>query len=365
MEILRPEVTSDVIKSLIERGNVIGFIPTFFHGDHAASFITGSYLRGIRDFDIDNAYKLLLNNAYKEGGTRPHIKEYIELGYISETEIEEPNTESKGKAGVSKILEFAYDDYSLSLLANEMGDHERQVDLFDRSKNYQNVFDQKTNFMRGRLVNGDWIAPFNPEYPYYEYMYREANAWQVSFFATHDMQGLIEQYGSKERFEEKLDSLFTCKWNPNYIARNVSGFMGQYSHGNQPGHEAPFSYYFIGKLEKSQAVIDNLLGNYYGIGEAGLALSGMDDAGEMSSWYVFSALGLYPFSPSDSEYLVTVPIFDTITWNLEKGKTLRLIKKGGSRELKSIMVKGVEINGYFVDHTLFDNGGEILIQTGN
>ena len=364
MEILRPEVTSDVIESLIDRGNIIGFIPTFFHGDHAASFITGSYLRGIKDFDIENAYELLLNNAYKEGGTRPHIKEYIELGYISEPKIEDPKTESKGKAGVSKTLEFAYDDYSLSLLAEEMGDSERQIDLFDRSKNYKNVFDRKTNFMRGRLANGDWATPFNPEFPYYEYMYREANAWQVSFFATHDMPGLIDQYGGNERFEEKLDSLFTFKWNSKYIARNVSGFMGQYSHGNQPGHEAPFSYYFIGKPEKSQTVIDNLLANYYGIGEEGLALSGMDDAGEMSSWYVFNALGLYPFSPSDPEYLVTVPIFDTITWKLSDNKALKVVKEGVSRELKSIIVDGAETHGYFIDHTLFDEGGEVIIRTG-
>ncbi len=363
MEILRPEITSDVIKSLMDRGEVTGFIPTFFHGDHAASFIAGSYLRGIKDFDLGKAYELLLNNAYKEGGPRPHIKEYIGLGYISDPDIEDPNTESKGKAGVSKTLEFAYDDYSLSLLANAIGDTERQKDLYDRSKNFKNVFDKKANFMRGRLANGDWITPFNPEYPYYEYMYREANAWQVSFFATHDMPGLVDLYGGEEKFEEKLDSLFTHKWNPNYIARNVSGFMGQYCHGNQPGHEAPFSYYFIGKPEKSQAVIDELLANYYGIGEEGLALSGMDDAGEMSSWYVFNALGLYPFSPSDPEYLVTVPIFDTITWNLEN-RTLKLIKEGTSRELKSIMVDGTETNGYFIDHTLFDKGGEVIIRTG-
>jgi len=365
MEILRPEVTSDVIESLIDRGKVTGFIPTFFHGDHAASFITGSYLRGIKDFDVEKAYELLLNNAYKEGGTRPYIKEYMELGYISDPKIQEPNTESKGKAGVSKTLEFAYDDYSLSLLAKEMGDSEHQNDLFDRSNNYKNVFDRKTNFMRGRLANGDWITPFNPEYPYYEYMYREANAWQVSFFVPHDMHGLIDQYGSSEKFEEKLDSLFSYKWNPNHIARNVSGFMGQYSQGNQPGHEAPFSYYFIEKPEKSQAVIDKLLSDYYGIGKEGLALSGMDDAGEMSSWYVFNALGLYPFSPTDPEYLVTVPIFDTVTWHLKDGKNVKIILEGNTRALKGIYVNGTKIDGYFIDHSIFEKGGEVLIRTKN
>ncbi|MDR5589035.1 GH92 family glycosyl hydrolase [Christiangramia sp. SM2212] len=363
LEIMRPDVTTDIIKSLINRGEITGFIPTFFHGDHAASFITGAYKRGIRDFDVQKAYKLLLNNAYKEGGTRPHIKEYIELGYISTPEIKDPNTETKAKAGVSKTLEFAYDDYSLSLLAEEMKDSEHQKDLFARSMNYKNVFDKKTNFMRGRLENGDWVSPFNAEYPYYEYMYREANAWQVSFYTPHDMPGLVELYGGKEKFEEKLDSLFSYKWNPKHIARNVSGFMGQYSQGNQPAHEAPFSYYFIDKPEKSQAIIDKLLSDYYGIGEEGLALSGMDDAGEMSSWYVFSALGLYPFSPSDPEYLVTIPIFDSVTWNTTDGKSLKIQNEGGTRKVKDIRVNGNVIDGYFISHDLFKNGGEVIVET--
>lgn len=363
LEIMRPEVTSDIIKSLINRGEITGFIPTFFHGDHAASFIAGSYNRGIKDFDVEKAYELLLNNAYKEGGTRPHIKEYIELGYVSEPKIDNPNTETKANAGVSKTLEYAYDDYSLALLAEEMNDTERRQDLFKRSRNYKNVFDKKTYFMRGKLANGGWVTPFDPQYPYYEYMYREANAWQVSFFAPHDMPGLIEQYGSEEKFEEKLDSLFSYKWNPEHIARNVSGFMGQYSQGNQPDHEAPFSYYFIDKPEKSQAIIDKLLSDYYGIGEEGLALSGMDDAGEMSSWYVFSAMGLYPFSPSDPEYLVTVPVFDAVTWNLKDGKALKIIHKGNSRNMANILVNGQDLDGYFVDHSLFEKGGEIVVET--
>ena len=141
--------------------------------------------------------------------------------------------------------------------------------------------------------------------------------------------------------------------------------MGQYSQGNQPGHEAPFSYYFIEKPEKSQAVIDKLLSDYYGIGKEGLALSGMDDAGEMSSWYVFNALGLYPFSPTDPEYLVTVPIFDTVTWHLKDGKNVKIILEGNTRALKGIYVNGTKIDGYFIDHSIFEKGGEVLIRTKN
>lgn len=363
MEIMRPEVTSDIIKSLIIRGDEKGFIPTFFHGDHAASFITGSYLRGIKDFDVQKAYEYLLNNAYKEGGTRPYIKEYIAKGYISDPDVEHPNTETKAKAGVSKTLEFSYDDYSLALLAKVLGDKEKYKDLMARSYNFKNVFDKKTNFMRGRLENGEWIAPFDPQYPYYEYMYREANAWQVSFFAPQHMEDLVDLYGGKEQFEQKLDSLFTLKWNPNHIARNVSSFIGQYAQGNQPDHEAPFAYYFINKPEKSQEIIDEILNNYYGIGNSGLAQPGMDDAGEMSAWYVMSAAGLYSFSATDPEYIITVPIFDEVKWNLPNGNTFEIEQTGEGRKLKGIYLNGEPYNKYFLPHEQLEKGGRFLLET--
>ncbi len=360
---ISPEVTSDVIRSLQDIGEKTGFIPTFFHGDHAAPFIAGSYARGIDHYDVDKVYQLLLNNANKEGGTRPHIAEYIEKGYISTPPIDSPHVETKAKAGVSKTLEYAYDDYSVAQLAKALNDTANYRVLMQRSKNYQNVFDTATHFMRGKLENGEWVKNFDPQYPYYEYMFREANAWQVSFFAPHDMKGLISLYGGAANFEAKLDSLYTVPWNPNHIARNVSSFIGQYVHGNQPDHEAPFSYHFIGKPEKSQQVIDNILENFYGVGEHGLALSGMDDAGEMSAWYVFSALGLYPFSPADDEYIVTVPLFDQVRWKLDNGKELIINKPEKGRDLTSIEVNDQKIDGYFISHDLFRNGGKVDIIT--
>ncbi len=361
---ISPEVTGDVIRSLQDIGEKTGFIPTFFHGDHAAAFIAGAYARGIEGYDVEKVYQLLLNNANKEGGTRPHISEYIEKGYISTPAIDSPHVETKAKAGVSKTLEYAYDDYAVAQLAKALKDTTHYRLLMKRAKNYQNVFDTLTHFMRGRLANGEWVKNFNPQYPYYEYMFREANAWQVSFFAPHDMQGLINLYGGKENFEAKLDSLFTVPWNKNYIARNVSSFIGQYVHGNQPDHEAPFAYHFVDKPEKSQKIIDNILENYYGVGEHGLALCGMDDAGEMSSWYVFSALGLYPFSPADDEYIVTVPVFDQVRWTLDNDKELIINKPEAGRNLQEVIVNGKKIEGYFVSHDLFRTGGKIEVIAG-
>jgi predicted alpha-1,2-mannosidase len=360
-EIVLPGVTADIIRSLKDMGDKTGFIPTFFHGDHAASVIAGSYARGIDAFDVKGAYQLLLRNATIEGGTRPHIAEYMQKGYISDPDVEKPWVETKGNAGVSKTLEYSYDDYALAQLAKKLGDTTNYNLLMKRSTNYKNVFDPSTRFMRGRLPNGEWVKNFNPQYPYYEYMYREANAWQVSFFAPHDMEGLVELYGGKDRFEKKLDSFYTVPWNPTYIARNVESMIGQYCHGNQPDHEAPFAYHFVGKPEKSQKIIDTILNSLYGIGKDGLALCGMDDAGEMSSWYVFCALGLYPFSPADDKYIITAPIFDEVKWKTSTGKILTIKKIGKGRKITGITVNKQAIKGYFVDHAVFKEGGLIEI----
>jgi predicted alpha-1,2-mannosidase len=361
--LITPKVTLDVIKSMKDVGDKTGFIPTFFHGDHGASSIAGAYLRGIDDFDIKGTYQILLRNANVEGGARPFIKEYIEKGFISDPDVKNPHVETKAKAGVSKTLEYSYDDYSLAQIAKKLGDSTNYRILMARSKNYRNMFDPSIRFMRGRLENGDWIKPFNPQYPYYEYMYREANAWQVSFYAPHDMKGLIELYGGAKGFESKLDSLFTLPWNPKYIARNVETMIGQYCQGNQPDHEAPFAYTFIGKPEKSQKIIDKILNELYGIGSDGLALSGMDDAGEMSAWYVFSSLGLYPFSATDPSYIVTAPLFDEVKWKTNTGKVLTITKPGKGRGITAIKVDGKTNQGYFISHDLFRNGGKVEILT--
>ena len=360
LSLLSPEVTGDIIQSLIDKGEHSGFMPTFFHGDHAAPFVTQAYGKGITNFDVKKAYEQLLNNAYKEGGTRPHIAEYIEKGFISDPDVVNPHVETKAKAGVSKTLEYAYDDYSLSLLAAALNDDNHAKDLAARAKNYKNVFDPETHFMRGKLEDGLFISPFDAEYPYYEYMYREANAWQLSFFVPHDMKGLVGLYPSEQAFEQKLDLLFTLPWNPNHIARNVSGFLGQYCHGNQPDHEAPFAYYFINKPEKSQHIIDTLLEDYYGVGPTGLAFSGMDDAGEMSAWYVFAASGLYPLSPADNEYLVSLPVFDRVKWNLGRN-SLEISKEGISRTLKQIQYNGKTLDGYFIDQEQLMLGGDLKL----
>lgn len=361
---LSPKVTEDVIQSMIDRGENTGFMPTFFHGDHAAPFIAGSYLRGLRGYDITNAYRLLLNNATVEDRrARPYVAEYIKKGYVSTPEVENPNVETKSTAGVTKTLEYAYDDYAVALLAKALHDETNYQVFLKRSYNYTNMFDASTGLMRGRQADGEWVKNFNPQYPYYEYMYREANAWESSFFAPQDTKGLINLYKSKAEFEKQLDLLFSIPWNPDYIARNVNCFIGQYCHGNQPDHGFPYLYYFVGKQEKSQAILNTIMERFYGMDMGGLALCGMDDAGEMSSWYVFNAIGIYPYSPADEDYIVTVPLFDRVDVKLND-KTLTILKKNSGQKITKITYADKTIEGYFVSHHELIKGEKLIITSG-
>ena len=358
---LSPKVTEDVIRSLIDKGEKTGFMPTFFHGDHAASFIAGTYLRGITGFDVKSAYNLLLRNATMENNSRPRIMEYIEKGYISEPDLANPKLETVAAAGVTKTLEYAYDDYAVALLAKELGDTDNYNLLMKRTGNYKNMFDPSTGLMRGRLANGEWIKNFDPEFIYYEYMYREANAWQSSFFAPHDVKGLISLYKSKDEFEKKLDDLFSIPYK-GAEAYNISGFIGQYCHGNQPDHSFPWLYYFVGKQEKSQTVLDSIMNRFYDMGKDRLAYSGMDDAGENSSWYVLTSIGLYTFSPADPEYIVSVPLFDKIEVNLGE-KKFTIIKKNSGRKISNITYDDRKIDGYFIPYHELIKGKKLVITT--
>ena len=193
-------------------------------------------------------------------------------------------------------------------------------------------------------------------------MYREANAWESSFFAPHDTKGLIGLYKSNEAFEKQLDSLFSIPWNTNYIAENINCFIGQYCHGNQPDHGFPYLYYFVDKQEKSQALLNTIMDRFYGMEESGLALCGMDDCGEMSSWYVFNAIGIYPYSPADEDYIVTVPLFDKTELTLND-KTLTILKKGTGNKIGSIVDNNQKTQGYFVAHHELIKGGKLVITT--
>ena len=365
MSMVEPEVTGDVIRSDIERAKVSGFFARGFHGDWNLPFITGSYLRGIRGFDVDTAYYYMMRNAFvPERGGRQYLDEYMERGWVAENRVKNPTTRTEvdeAKAAVMKTLEYAYSDYAAALMAKEMGEMDKYNHLLQRSRNYKNAFDPSTGFMRGMWDDGEWVTPFYPDYPYYVYMYREANGWEMTFFAPHDPYGLIDLFPSKEAFELKLDSLFTVPWG-GYEAANFTGFLGQYCHGNQPSHGSTHMYYFIGKQEKAQEKLDIILDDLYNMGKEGLAYAGMDDDGGLSAWYVLSAIGLYSFSPADAEYLVSVPIFDKVVFTMD-GIPFTVSKINKGKKISNITYDSQQINGYFISHDALKKGKELVITT--
>lgn len=354
--LLQPDVACDVVKSITERGEKNGgYMPTFFHGDHASTFVAGLWGRGIRDFDLDRAYRLLLKNATVPGrGGRRYLEEYLERGWISDKDSLGIPYWKEFKAGVHKTLEYAYDDYATALLARELGDTASERRLMARSRNYRHLFDASTGFWRGRNDRGEWLKDFDPYYPYFQHMWRESNAWNLLFYPPHDVPGLFSLYGSgaaaSSRIEAKLDSLFSEPWR-GYEVENLTGFIGQYCHGNQPGHHLPFVYSLIGKPRRSQEIIDACLDRFYDMGADRLAYAGMDDAGEMSSWYVLSALGLYTWSPADPEYLLTRPLFKQVVLDFPGRPRVTLCREAPGRKHRELKI------GSFVPDSLLRQGG--------
>lgn len=363
LEVLQPTVAEDVIKSCIDRGEKRGgYMPTFFHGDHASTFVAGAWNRGLRNFDLERAYKLLLKNATVPGrGGRAYLDEYLKQGWIAEKDTVNVPYFDEYKGAVTKTVEYAYDDYAVALVARVLGDKENEKMLLEHSKNYKNVFDAETGFFRGKIASGEWIKDFDPYYPYFQYMYRESNAWNNLFFAPHDVKGLMALYGNdKKRIEGMLDKLFSEPWR-GYEVENLTGFIGNYCHGNQPGHSIPYMYYFVDKQEKSQEILDSLMNNYYDMGDDHLALAGMDDAGEMSSWFVWNAMGLYTYSPADAEYIVTVPLFDKVTVNTP-ARRFTISKSGNGRKITGITAGGKVVKGYFLKDEELTKGRDVVVK---
>ncbi len=362
LAMLQPDVACDVIQSTIDRGEKRdGYIPSYFHGDHAPTFVIGSYKRGVTGFDLRRAYALALKSAMVPGGrdARPYLDEYIANGYITDENLPDCPFWEEHKGGVTKTMEYAYDDYAVAQIARELGDSTNYAALMKRADNYKNVFDPSTGFMRGRVEGGGWMTPYDPYYPYFQQMYREANGWNQIFYAPHDPLGILALYPSAEAVEAKLDSLFTEPYIGLEVS-NLTGFIGNYRHGNQPGHNIPYTYYFIDRQEKSQAVLDSIMNRFYDMGPERLAYGGMDDAGEMSAWFVLNAIGLYTYSPADAEYIVSVPLFDKVTFTLPEN-TFTIVREGDGKKITAITYGGEPVDGYFITHDKLTQGKTLKI----
>lgn len=277
-------------------------------GYHSVSVITDAYVKGIRNFDTQKALE-----AMKKSATWNHfgLPQYISNGFLS---IEDEHE------SISKTLEYSYDDWCIAEFAKLLNDRTIFNEYINRSLSYKNIFDSKTGFMRPR-INGGWISPFDPKEV--NNNFTEANSWQYSFFVPHDISGLISLQGGKENFEKKLDELFTTSTQTTGREQaDITGLIGQYAHGNEPSHHMAYLYNYIGKPNKTQFRVNQILNQFYKNSPDGLI--GNEDCGQMSAWYILSSLGMYQVCPGNQEFTLSSPIFDKAIINLENGNKIEI-----------------------------------------
>lgn len=355
MTILEPEKTLHMVKSLILKAEQGGWMPIFpawsnytaaMIGDHVSTTIADAYMKGIRDFDAESAWKYMRQNAfdhpstddYLDGKGRRALKSYLQYGYI-------PLEDSVWDAfhryeQVSRTLEYAFDDYALAMFAKELGKEDDYVTLIKRSSNWKNVFDVKTGYVRGRNADGKWIEPFDP-YSKARFIC-EGTPFQYTWYVPHDIPGLIQAFGSRDLFTERLNTFFD---------------KGHYWHGNETDQQAPYLFTMAGLPEKTQEWTSKIISEEYGTGPGGL--SGNEDAGQMSAWLVFSMMGFYPVCPASNQYVITKPAFDEVRILLPKGRFFLIskVKQGQSeKRIKTISMDGGRYDSWFIHHKDIMNG---------
>lgn len=359
-EILNPALIINMVQSLLLKGKEGGWMPVFpcwnnytaaMIGDHTSAFIASAFAKNIRDYDVKEAYRLMRKNAFEipdsaeyiNGKGRRALPSYLKYGYIP-MEDSVPNAFHK-KEQVSRTLEYAYDDYALAIMAKALGITTDYIVLYKRSLNYRNVFDKNTGMVRGRNADGSWAKSFNADMR--EQYITEGTPRQYAFYVPHDVAGLTHLMGGRKQLEQSLDSLFQ---------------KNEYWHGNEPGHQIPFLYNYTASPWKTQKAVREILQTEYNDGAGGL--SGNDDAGQMSAWYIFAAIGFYPVDPVSGNYLLSVPIFDSIRIQLSGDKVFEIVCHKNSpadQYINSIKLNGELYSKNYIIHSDLVNGGKLEI----
>ncbi|BFI95099.1 MAG: GH92 family glycosyl hydrolase [Rhodanobacter sp.] len=342
--LIEPNVVQDIMRSELDRAREHGYMDTSFHGDHASLMYDGAFQRGI-PFNYAAAYAYLRKNATDPAGPRGYLAEYMKNGWIAD--IVPPGNPSPpyagGKAGVATTLEYAWDDHALADIARRLGKMDDAQMFLRRAANYRNVFDPSVGFMRGRTADGQWIAPFDPGEPYYNFMMKEASGWSTLWLVPHDVQGLADLLGGRAAFDAKLDAFFSTPYRAKGICRDCTGMVGEYVQGNQPDQQAAYLYAWGGQPWKTQALVRRILAELYGSDASGYAYPGMDDQGSTSSWYVLSAMGFYPVDPSSPDYILGSPIFDRVRMRMGNGKMLEIDALNNSA--RNMYIQSATLNG--------------------
>jgi len=324
-------------------------------GDHVISTIADAYIKGVIDIS-DEQYKYLLQNAfespenfddYVSGKGRRALESYLKHGYVP---LEDGVQQSfHKKEQVSRTLEYAFDDFALSQIANKRGDIKNAEILKKRAMNYANVFSITDSCVWGKFANGKFAA-LSDKYKKQPFI-TEGTPYQYTWYVPHDIAGLMDLMGGENGFNTNLDHFHAS---------------GQYWHGNEPGHQIPFLYNFSGQAWKTQQLVSEIMKTEYGYETGGL--SGNDDAGQMSAWYVFAAMGFYPVCPSVPEYVISGAQFDRITIQLENGRKLQIIANGassGKNYIQKLMVNGIETDQNFLNHFDLMKAGTLEFEMGD
>lgn len=358
--------TADFVNSLLAQYEVYGYLPIWqlwgqdnycMIGNHAIPVITDAVLKNIPGIDKEKAYQ-----AVKQSSLQSHLNAPFDVwekyGYMPE------NIQTQS---VSITLEMAYDDWCVAQLAKHLHKNEDYRYFLKRSQFYKNIFNPATNFFQAKDDKGNWLPDFDP----FQYganggnPFTEGNAWQYFWYVPQNIKGLIEMVGGDKTFTAKLDSFFTIDKQSDHINNNASGFIGQYAHGNEPSHHVAYLYSYAGMPAKTQYYTAKIMRELYTTTSAGYA--GNEDCGQMSAWYVLSALGFYPVNPANGVYVFGSPLFAQATIQLEGQK--KFIIKTKKQSDKDIYIQSVTLNGKpylynYIQHSTIEKGGELVFTMG-
>lgn len=361
-----PERVDGFINSLVDQAEVQGYLPIWglwgkenfcMVANHGVSVVAEAYAKGFRGFDAERAFNAIKQTQTVSHPLKSNWENCMKYGYFP-TDLTEAES-------VSSTLESVYDDYAAADMAKRMGKTEDAAYFARRADFYKNLFDSSTQFMRPKKSDGTWKSPFNPsQIGHAESVggdYTEGNAWQYTWHVQHDVPGLIALFGGEEPFLNKLDSLFTLKLETTQA--DVTGLIGQYAHGNEPSHHVTYLYALAGRPERTQELIREIFDTQYSPKPNGLC--GNDDCGQMSAWYMFSAMGFYPVNPVSGEYVFGAPQLPEFVLHLADGKTFTIKAEGlseANKYVKSITLNGEPYTKNFISHADIVKGGTLVYQ---
>lgn len=366
MSIIHPEKMSDIVNTMLTIYQQQGKLPVWhlmgcetdcMVGNPGISVVADAILKGYTGFDKELAFEAMKKSAMLDERGLKYMKEY---GYIPY---------DKGESeGLSKAMEYAIADWSIAQVAQSMGKTEDYEYFLKRSKAYTHYFDKSTGFMRGLSSDGKFRTPFNPfESVHRDNDYTEGNAWQYTWLVPHDVKGLVDLFGSKEAFVQKLDSLFVVEGSlGEHASPDISGLIGQYAHGNEPSHHVLYLYPYVGQPWKTADKVRQVMKELYFDKPAGL--SGNEDVGQMSAWYVLSALGFYQVEPAGGKYVFGSPIVDEAIIKVKDGKEFKIVAKNNSpvnKYIQSVTLNNKDYNEFYIDFKDIEAGGVLEFEMGD